>query len=88
MDIGALQQELQELVPAVEEANSISEDLDRKAKFEIIILSPEMVGQTSGKAEVSVCSEWEKEWVNNNKQQQTQANFTQKIVFHKKKKLN
>jgi hypothetical protein len=41
-----------EVLPAVEEANSISGQLDKRAKFEIMIVSPQMMGKTSGRSEV------------------------------------
>ena len=49
-----LQEEMLELMPAVEEATSISAELDKKCKFELMILSPQMVGKTSGKTEVQM----------------------------------
>ena len=47
-----LQEELLEVMPTVEEANSISEELDKRVKFEIMLVSPQMMGKTSGKTEV------------------------------------
>lgn len=47
-----VQQELLEVMPAVEEANSISEELDRKVKFEIMMVSPQVLGNQGGKTEV------------------------------------
>ena len=44
-------------MPAVEEANSISEELDKRVKFEIILISPHMLGKmqgTKGGAKVEV----------------------------------
>jgi len=38
------------VMPAVEEANSISEELDKKVKFEIILISPHMLGKMQGPA--------------------------------------
>ena len=37
-----LHEDLIEVMPAVEEANSISEELDKKVKFEIMLISAEM----------------------------------------------
>lgn len=42
-----------ELMPAVEQANSISEELDKKMKFEMMIVSPEARGELKGRTEVS-----------------------------------
>ena len=38
-------------MPAVEEANSISEELDKRVKFEIILIAPNKLGELKGKAE-------------------------------------
>lgn len=43
-DMAALQEALLEVMPSVEEANSISEELDKRVKFEIMLVSPEIVG--------------------------------------------
>ncbi|CAG0919052.1 unnamed protein product [Notodromas monacha] len=53
-DAAALQDEIMEVLPAVEEANSISGQLDKRAKFEIMIVSPQMMGKTNGRSEVCV----------------------------------
>ena len=37
-----LHEDLIEVMPAVEEANSISEELDKKVKFEIMLISADM----------------------------------------------
>ncbi len=37
-----LHEDLIEVMPAVEEANSISEELDKKVKFEIMLISASM----------------------------------------------
>ncbi|XP_071490003.1 kinesin-like protein KIF28P [Diadema antillarum] len=49
-----LQEELVEMIPLVEEANAISEELDRKVKFEVIVMSPKSRGLTHGRTEVCV----------------------------------
>ena len=36
-------------MPAVEEANSISEELDKRVKFEIILVAPNKLGDLKGK---------------------------------------
>ena len=41
-------------MPAVEEANGISEELDKRVKFEIILISPQMLKTMQTKAEVSL----------------------------------
>lgn len=46
------------MIPSVEEANAMSEELDKKVKFEIVMLSPRARGLQHGRTEVrpfSVC---------------------------------
>ncbi|XP_038058147.1 kinesin-like protein KIF28P [Patiria miniata] len=47
-----LQEDLVEMIPAVEEANAISEELDQKVKFEIVVMSPKARGLAHGRTEV------------------------------------
>ena len=47
-DVGALHEDLIEVMPAVEEANSISEELDKRVKFEIILVAPNKLGTLKG----------------------------------------
>ncbi|GBL72497.1 Kinesin-like protein KIF28P [Araneus ventricosus] len=54
LDTALLNKDLIEVLPGVEEANAISEELDKKVKFEIMLLSPQWLGKTSGKTEVYV----------------------------------
>ena len=49
-DVGALHEDLIEVMPAVEEANSISEELDKRVKFEIILVAPNKLGDLKGKS--------------------------------------
>ncbi|TRY68620.1 hypothetical protein TCAL_12159 [Tigriopus californicus] len=51
MGDGVLPEQLIECMPAVEEANSISEELDKRVKFEIMLISPEMLSKLKGKHE-------------------------------------
>ena len=53
-DMALLQEDLIDTMPAVEEANSISEELDKKVKFEIILISPHMLGKMQGQAKADV----------------------------------
>lgn len=53
-DDAVLQQDLIEVLPAVEEANSISEALGKKKRFDMVIVSPEARGALSGRTEVMV----------------------------------
>ncbi|KAF0296590.1 Kinesin-like protein KIF28P [Amphibalanus amphitrite] len=81
-----LQEDLLELMPGVETANSISEELDKRCKFEILLVSPQMMGKTSGNTEVCVKMKnlannaeyvWSKEKFRNNLylMQEMYANF-------------
>ncbi len=47
-----VQEDLADLLPEVEEANSISEDLDKKRKFEIMLVSAEARGELKGRTQV------------------------------------
>lgn len=51
-DTALLNKDLLEVLPGVEEANAISEELDKKVKFEIMLLSPQWLGKMSGRTEV------------------------------------
>ena len=47
-----LQEDLMDILPAVNEANAISEELGKNVAFEVVILSPEARGESSGRTEV------------------------------------
>ncbi|XP_076455652.1 kinesin-like protein KIF28 isoform X2 [Babylonia areolata] len=49
-----LQEDIMELMPAIEQANSISEDLDKKMKFDLMVVSPEARGELKGRTEVMI----------------------------------
>ncbi|CAL1537456.1 unnamed protein product [Lymnaea stagnalis] len=49
-----LQEDLIQLLPMVTEANAMSEELDKKVKFEIFLVSPKARGQKEGATEVMV----------------------------------
>lgn len=53
-DEAILQQDLLEIMPGVEEANSISEALEKRKRFDLVIVSPEARGEMSGRTEVMV----------------------------------
>ncbi len=46
------QREIVDLVPHVEEANSMSIALDKKVKFEVVLVSPEARGEYGGQLKV------------------------------------
>ena len=45
--MASLQEEMLEVVPMVEEANSISGELDKRVKFEVLLVAPEVLGDTA-----------------------------------------
>ncbi|KAF8782896.1 Kinesin-like protein KIF28P like protein [Argiope bruennichi] len=49
-----LNKDLLEVLPGVEVANSISEELDKRVRFEIMLVSPQMIGKSTGRTEVYV----------------------------------
>ncbi|CAB3985233.1 kinesin KIF28P [Paramuricea clavata] len=49
-----IQEDLLDILPMVEEANAISQELDRKVKFEACVLSPKSRGLVSGHPEVFI----------------------------------
>lgn len=53
-DEALLQQDLIEVMSGVEEANSVSEALDKQKRFDIVIVSPEAKGEQMGRSEVMV----------------------------------
>ncbi|KAH3701132.1 hypothetical protein DPMN_076116 [Dreissena polymorpha] len=53
-DESLLQQDLIEIMPGVEEANSISEALGKQRRFDLVIVSPEARGEMTGRTEVMV----------------------------------
>ena len=52
------QNELVDLVPAVEEANSMSIVLDKKVKFEVMVVKAEARGEYCGKVKVFIVIEF------------------------------
>ena len=52
MEQALLNQELLELIPAVEVANAISEELEKMVHFDLILVSPMFLGKIGRKSEV------------------------------------
>lgn len=52
-----LQEDLIHMLPMVNEANAMSEELDKKVKFEIALIAPQARGLKEGRTEV--CGDWE-----------------------------
>lgn len=48
-----LQEDLIHMLPMVNEANAMSEELDKKVKFEIALIAPQARGLKEGRTEVS-----------------------------------
>lgn len=48
-----LKEDVLEILPSIEEANSISEEMDKKMTFEAVIVSPEARGVADGRPEVN-----------------------------------
>ncbi|CAL1536203.1 unnamed protein product [Lymnaea stagnalis] len=53
-DDALLQEDVLDLMPAIDNANSISEDLDKKMKFELMVVSPEARGELTGRTQVMI----------------------------------
>ena len=49
-----LQEDLIEMFPMVSEANAISEELDKKCKFELALISPQARGKKDGRTEATI----------------------------------
>ncbi len=47
-----LNKDLLEVIPAVDEANAISEELEKNVHFEIMLVSPQFLGNLGDKTEV------------------------------------
>ncbi|XP_063964719.1 kinesin-like protein KIF28P [Lytechinus pictus] len=50
-----IQEDLVELIPHVSEANAMSEELKKRVRFEIALISPQARGAKHGRTEVSIC---------------------------------
>ena len=50
-----LQEDLIELLPMVNEANAMSEEMDKKVKYELALISPQARGLKDGRTEVCLC---------------------------------
>ena len=43
-----------EILPAIDMANAISEDLDQNTRFEVMLVAPQILGKNSDRTEVRV----------------------------------
>lgn len=48
-----LQEDIADMLPGIEEANAISAELDKKKKFEMVMVSPEARGELKGRKQVA-----------------------------------
>jgi hypothetical protein len=53
MEQAILSKDLLEVLPAIEEANGISEELERNTRFEVMLIAPQILGKTTDRTEVS-----------------------------------
>jgi len=49
-----LKEDMIEILPAIEEANSISEEMDKKLRFEAAVVSAESRGELTGRPQVTI----------------------------------
>ncbi|RWS14549.1 kinesin-like protein KIF28P, partial [Dinothrombium tinctorium] len=54
LEMALLNKDLLEVLPAIEEANAISEELDKNVRFEIMLVSPQFLGKNSDRTEVFI----------------------------------
>jgi pSer/pThr/pTyr-binding forkhead associated (FHA) protein len=54
MEQALLNKDLLEIIPAVDEANGISEELEKNVRFEIMLVSPQFLGKVGERTEVLI----------------------------------
>jgi hypothetical protein len=54
MEQALINKDLLEVIPAVDEANGISEELEKNVRFEIVLVSPQFLGKVGERTEVSI----------------------------------
>ena len=52
MEVAILNKDLMEVLPGVDEANAISEELERNTRFEVMLVAPQILGKNSDRTEV------------------------------------
>lgn len=52
MEVAILNKDLMEVLPAIDEANAISEELERNTRFEVMLVAPRILGKNSDRTEV------------------------------------
>lgn len=53
IEMAILNKDLLEVLPGVDEANAIAEELEKSVRFEIMLVAPQFLGKTSERTEVS-----------------------------------
>jgi hypothetical protein len=53
MEAAILNKDLSEVIPVVDEANSISQELEKNVRFEIMLVAPQFAGKSGERTEVS-----------------------------------
>lgn len=52
MEVAILNKDLMEVLPGIEEANAISDELERNTRFEVMLVAPQILGKGSDRTEV------------------------------------
>lgn len=53
LEVALLNKDLMEVLPGVEEANAISEELDKNVRFEMMLVAPQFLGKSGERTEVA-----------------------------------
>lgn len=53
LEVALLNKDLMEVLPGVEEANAISEELEKNVRFEMMLVAPQFLGKSSERTEVT-----------------------------------
>ena len=52
MEVALLNKDLMEVLPGIDEANAISEELERNTRFEVMLVAPQILGKSLDRTEV------------------------------------
>ena len=53
LEVALLNKDLMEVLPGVEEANAISEELEKNVRFEMMLVAPQFLGKSGERTEVT-----------------------------------
>ena len=56
MEVALLNKDLMEVLPGIDEANAISEELERNIRFEVMLVAPQILGRNLDRTEACVHS--------------------------------